>query len=139
MFAEYVEHASAPPNRSQTNYGLPDIQYEGFESNPFEEEPMSPNDSSFPTGIEQTPIFNLGRVGYTLPAPLVHMDSSSSLLTMAFSNNTLRQLNLNQPDAVPLITLTTKKSPSELTIYRIFMDPSGKHTLITTEQGDNFY
>ncbi|KIO30783.1 hypothetical protein M407DRAFT_14242 [Tulasnella calospora MUT 4182] len=139
MFDEYVEHASAPPGRSQANYGLPNVKYEGFEPNPFEEDPMSPNDSSFPAGISQPPIFELGRVQYTLPAPLVHMESSSYILTMAFSNNTLRQLNLRQPDAVASITLTTKKSPSELTIYRTFMDPTGKHTIITTEQGDNFY
>lgn len=67
------------------------------------------------------------------------MDVSANILSMALSNNSLRQLNLKQAKAIATITLTTKKSPAELSIYRIFMDPSGKHSLITTEQGDNFY
>lgn len=67
------------------------------------------------------------------------MAVSSNIIILALANNSLRQLNLRQPDAIATISLSTKKSATELTIYRVFLDPTGKHTIITTEQGDNFY
>ncbi|KAG8908085.1 hypothetical protein FRB99_000529 [Tulasnella sp. 403] len=141
MFDEYVEHASDPPARSQAAYGLPNVQYEGFESTPYDQGSVvdTPSDAAFAAGPALPSIFELGRVQYTLPAPLVSMVVSSNILIMAFVNNTLHQLNLRQPDAIATITLTTKKSLSELNIYRLFADPTGKHVIITTEQGDNFY
>lgn len=67
------------------------------------------------------------------------MAVSSNIILLGLANNSLRQLNLRQPDAIATITLSTKKSPSELSIYKVFLDPTGKHSIISTEQGDNFY
>ena len=31
------------------------------------------------------------------------------------------------------------RKPGEVKIYKIFFDPTGRHLLITTEQGENYY
>jgi hypothetical protein len=88
------------------------------------------------------PIFELGSVQHTLPAPLVHLTVASNLLTMALRSNVLQRIDLSpNASAITTITLPAKKStPADnLTVYKIFSDPTGKHLLITTEQGDNFY
>lgn len=56
---------------------------------------------------------------------------------MGLRTNTLLQLNLSQPDQIQTITLQSKKP--DISIYRIFHDPTGKHLLVTTEGGENFY
>jgi len=67
------------------------------------------------------------------------MTISSNVLVMALKSNILHQLNLAREDVIVTLTLPTKKTPAELSIYKVFVDPSGKHLLITTEQGENFY
>ncbi|KAG9017840.1 hypothetical protein FRB93_004651 [Tulasnella sp. JGI-2019a] len=141
MFDDYIERASEPQSRAQ--YGLPNVQYEGFEATSYDESDRmslrSPSEAAFPLGSILPPIFELGRVQYTLPSSLASMAVSSNIIMLALANNSLRQLNLRQPDAIATISLSTKKPVSELSIYRVFLDPTGKHTIITTEQGDNFY
>lgn len=55
---------------------------------------------------------------------------------MALYPNTLQQLSLQNEGNIANISLTKK---GEATIYKIFTDPTGKHTIITTQQGDNYY
>lgn len=57
---------------------------------------------------------------------------------MAFKSNTLQQLSLNVKDSGTISNISLNKK-GDFTIYKIFSDPSGKHVLITTLQGDNFY
>lgn len=95
----------------------------------FQDEPL----------VEAEPIFQLGRVQHTLPAPLVSLTVSSDILTMALRTNTLQQLNLADADSIINISLPRKSVAADLAIYKIFSDPTGKHLLITTEQGQNFY
>ncbi|KAG8844570.1 hypothetical protein FRB96_002999 [Tulasnella sp. 330] len=141
MFDEYIEHTSE--SQSRTQYGLPNVQYEGFETTSYDESDRlslrSPSSAVFPIEPALPPIFELGRVQYTLPSSLASMDVSSNIIMLALANNSLRQLNLRQPDAIATIALSTKKPAAELSIYKVFLDPTGKHTIITTEQGDNFY
>lgn len=58
---------------------------------------------------------------------------------MALRTNTLQQLNLADADSIINISLPRKSVAADLAIYKIFSDPTGKHLLITTEQGQNFY
>ncbi len=83
------------------------------------------------------PIFELGRVQFAFPAPLVSFAVSSDLLVMAFNNNLLVLIELSHADQVMKIPLPRK--PTEMTVFKLFMDPSGRHIIITSTQGENWY
>ena len=156
-----VEHASSVPGTSPPNRYLPQIQYEGFESTPHEDGIDVEDSSLVPfitrppsiyyihirytlqTAFDQPdyePIFQLGGVQHTLPAPLVHLAVSSNVLTMALKSNTLQQLSLkNDVDSDIHIANIGLSKKGDVTIYKIFTDPTGRHTIITTQQGENFY
>lgn len=88
-------------------------------------------------GAAAAPIFDLGRVQYAFPAPLVAFVVCSDMLAMALSNNVVVLIELSHSDQV--IKIQIPKKPSELTVHKIFMDPSGMHVIVTSTQGENFY
>ena len=101
-----------------------------------------PGGSAAPGDYE--PIFQVAGVQHTLPAPLVSLAVASNILTMALKSNTLQQLSLKDDGtsgSIANITLARKSSGKDdpTSIYKIFSDPSGRHTIITTLQGENFY
>lgn len=59
------------------------------------------------------------------------------MVAMGLSNNMLILIELAHPDQV--IKLQIPRKPSEMTIHKLFLDPSGRHLLITSHQGENFY
>lgn len=83
------------------------------------------------------PLFALERVQYTLPAPLVSLVVSSNTLVMGLSDNRLVMLELTREQYLSIIQIP-RKSP-EITIYKMFFDPSGRHLLVTTTQGETWY
>ncbi|CAG8549918.1 24581_t:CDS:10 [Cetraspora pellucida] len=72
-------------------------------------------------------IFTLDRVQFQPPAPMVAMAVSNEVLVMALESNHILRIDLQQAHNV------------EVKIYKVFFDPTGRHLLITTEQGENFY
>jgi hypothetical protein len=59
---------------------------------------------------------------------------------MALKSNTLQQLSLkNDVDSDINIANIGLAKKGDVTIYKIFTDPTGRHTIITTQQGENFY
>ena len=84
-----------------------------------------------------TPIFELGRVQYTLPAPLVSLVVASDVLAMGLSSNVVVLIELAHPDQV--IKIPIPRKPSEFSIYKLFMDPSGRHLVVTSLEGENWY
>ncbi|KAG9314254.1 hypothetical protein JVU11DRAFT_5042 [Chiua virens] len=140
MFDEFVEH-TAPSNHVHSS--LPHVQYEGFEPSPYDDQVAGPDhaasvdaqlQSSFPA---DAPVFDLGRVQYTLPAPLVSLAVSSDVLAMALSSNLIILIELSHAEQVLQIPIPRK--PTEMSIYKIFLDPSGRHLIITSYQGENWY
>jgi hypothetical protein len=55
---------------------------------------------------------------------------------MGLSSNTIVLIELSHPDQVIRIQIPHK---TEMTIHKLFMDPSGRHILITSTQGENWY
>lgn len=74
---------------------------------------------------------------YTIPAPLVSLTVSSDVVAMGLANNVLILIELARPDQI--IKLQIPRKPSEMTLYKVFLDPSGRHVLITSLQGENYY
>ena len=90
-------------------------------------------------GVDDTPkpLFSLERVQYTLPAPLVALVVSSNTLVMGLSDNRLVMLELTREQYLSIVQIHRK--PSEMTIYKMFFDPSGRHLLVTSTQGETWY
>lgn len=62
---------------------------------------------------------------------------SSDVLSMGLANNLIVQIELSRSEQVVKIPIPRK--PGEFTIYKLFLDPSGRHLLITSTQGENWY
>jgi hypothetical protein len=59
------------------------------------------------------------------------------MLTMGFSNNTIVLIELSRSDQIIKIQVPAK--PTDMTIYKLFIDPSGRHIVVTSTQGQNWY
>ncbi|KAG6841938.1 hypothetical protein C0991_005118 [Blastosporella zonata] len=140
MFDDYVEHSNGPAAPSTAVDPVSQLQYEGFESSPYEPRAEFEDVHSIRnvgSGTLHAPIFDIGRVQYDFPAPLVTCVVSSDMLAMGFSSNNLVLIELSHADQVVKIKIPRK--PTEMTMYKLFMDPSGRHIVITSIQGENWY
>jgi vacuolar protein sorting-associated protein 18 len=86
--------------------------------------------------VPEIPIFDLGRVQYAINAPLVSLVVCSDILVMGLSSNVLILIELAHPTQVLRIPIQSK---GEFTLYKLFMDPSGRHIIVTSQQGENWY
>lgn len=59
------------------------------------------------------------------------------MLAMGLSNNTVVLIELSREDQVLQIPIPRK--PTDFAIYKLFLDPSGRHLIITSLQGENWY
>lgn len=111
------------------------------------------------------PIFQLGRVQYAFSAPLALLTVSSNILTMCMYDYPspvrlaqgapmpplprIVRINLDDPEKtveaeIPLAPLPRARNapapdPSLMGPHKMFSDPTGKHLIITTRNGENFY
>jgi vacuolar protein sorting-associated protein 18 len=56
---------------------------------------------------------------------------------MGLSNNFILLIELSHPEQV--VRVPIQRKPSDFSIYKIFLDPSGRHILVTSTQGENWY
>ncbi|KAF8898884.1 Pep3/Vps18/deep orange family-domain-containing protein [Infundibulicybe gibba] len=139
MFDEYVEHAAG----TVTSNILPQLQYEGFEPSPYELDDARAefedirSEGNLDPAVATAPVFDLGRVQFAFPAPLVSFVVCSDMLAMGFASNMIVLIELSHSDQV--IKIEIPRGPKDMTIHKIFMDPSGRHIVITSIQGENWY
>ncbi|CAG8443951.1 10866_t:CDS:10 [Ambispora leptoticha] len=131
-FNEQSNEAITPSYGGVMNTFLLDT---GFETS----DPVMLETGFVSTGLaeDDSRIFTLDRVQFQFPAALVAMTVSNEVLIMALETNHILRIDLQQAHDVEDIEIP--KKPGEVKIYKIFLDPTGRHLLITTEQGENFY
>jgi len=56
---------------------------------------------------------------------------------MGLSNNFILLIELSHPEQVARVPIQRKSS--DFSIYKIFLDPSGRHIIVTSTQGENWY
>ncbi|KAJ1311737.1 hypothetical protein OPQ81_010207 [Rhizoctonia solani] len=147
MFDEYVEHSGRPGAATSPKARvLPQLHYEGFEPNTTAANGLG---SPIATRIDEQiginlkgtpddePVFKLAPVQYTPPAQITNLVVANNILIMCFNNNNLHRIDMAMQDYIGELSLG--KKPQEATVHKLFLDPSGKHLLITTTQGDNYY
>lgn len=88
-------------------------------------------------GQADVPIFALNYVQFQLPAPLVDMAVSNNILVMALETFRILRIDLDHSLEVEEIEITRKASDGK--ISKVFFDPTGRHLIITTDHGENFY
>ncbi|KAI0375319.1 hypothetical protein BV20DRAFT_1032567 [Pilatotrama ljubarskyi] len=140
MFDDYVEHPSAPgPDSAHPRGSLPTVQYEGFEPSPYDQDDNRADVFQDPTDVAPpaAPIFQLGEVQCPLSAPLVSLVVSSDSLFMGLANNLIIEIELSR--AEQFIRIQIPRKPNEFAIHKLFLDPSGRHLLVTSLQGENWY
>lgn len=151
-----VQHATSPELASNA-LPLPQLQYEGFEPSPYEADDTRAElqdvisvgnihelpsnyliytQEADPTTVN-APIFDLGRVQYVFPAPLISFVVCSDMLAMGLSSNMIVLIELSHSDQV--IKIQIPRKPADMTIHKLFMDPSGRHIVITSASGENWY
>lgn len=89
------------------------------------------------TEAPSVPIFELSRVQYAIPAPLVSLAVASDFLCMGLATNMIIMIELSRPDQVTKLNIQRKVS--EMTLHKLFLDPSGQHLIVTSTQGENWY
>ncbi|KAJ3721541.1 Pep3/Vps18/deep orange family-domain-containing protein [Lentinula raphanica] len=136
MFDEYVEHTNAA-SASHGNLQNRTLDYEGFEpAQPQEILDLDPQEA-LDAEPPQSPIFDLGQVQCAINAPLVSLVVCSDMLVMGLASNVLILIELAHATQVTRIQIPAK--PNEMTLHKLFMDPSGRHIIITSTQGQNWY
>ena len=56
---------------------------------------------------------------------------------MGLVNNTIVIIELSREEQV--IQIPIPKKPTEMTIHKLFLDPSGRHLIVSSLQGENWY
>ncbi|KAI7872143.1 Pep3/Vps18/deep orange family-domain-containing protein [Spinellus fusiger] len=136
-FIESSETVHAPSNvvsgdlfgTGQTGFGA---GFEGVDSVRLETGYVS---TGF--GHIELPIFALDYVQFQLPATLVDMAVSNDILVVALDTFRILRIDLEKPLEVEEIDIARK--PGDGKIVKIFFDPTGRHLVITTENGENYY
>lgn len=140
-FCTDVEHPTGNSGRQAAGLApLPQLHFEGFEPSPHHSDDIRAEvDDITETEehVSDAPVFDLGRVQYAFPAPLISFVVSSDMLAMGFASNSIVLIELSHADQV--IKVQIPRKPTEMTIHKLFMDPSGRHIIITSQQGENWY
>jgi len=82
------------------------------------------------------PIFSRQRINFDPMAPISHMCISNNLLIMGLKNNQLTRIDIDNQALTDEIEVSKS---AEDCIFNMFLDPSGRHLLVSMKSGDNFY
>lgn len=84
---------------------------------------------------QETPIFSKFRINYSPLYPITHLIVNNNHLVLAMSNKTLIRIDLLVPHEIEEIDLS--KYAPQAKLYKIFLDPTGHHMIISIVSGDN--
>ncbi|EIE75688.1 hypothetical protein RO3G_00392 [Rhizopus delemar RA 99-880] len=136
LLDDYMESSEAAHGTQTIQFGadafISSNGFDGLESVRLETGYVS-------TGFGQIeePIFGLDYVQFQMPAKLIDMAVSNNILIVALESSRLLKVDLDNPLEVEEIEITRKQSDGK--ISKIFFDPTGRHLIITTDHGENYY
>ncbi|KAI9279805.1 Pep3/Vps18/deep orange family-domain-containing protein [Sporodiniella umbellata] len=128
---------------SEAAHGTPTIQFGAdafISNNGFDGlENVRVDTGYVSTGFGQIeePIFGLDYVQFQMSAKLIDMAVSNNILIVALESSRLLKVDLDNPLEVEEIEIARKQSDGK--ISKIFFDPTGRHLIITTDHGENYY
>ncbi|KAL7317653.1 tethering complex subunit [Mucor circinelloides] len=83
------------------------------------------------------PLFSLQYVQFQLPATLVYMTVENNILAAVLDNFRILRIDLDNPLEVDVVEISRKPSSNRVT--QLFLDPTGRHIIVTTDSGENYY
>ncbi|KAG0051168.1 hypothetical protein BGZ83_004029 [Gryganskiella cystojenkinii] len=86
---------------------------------------------------DDQPLFFLSPVVYPPPNRISAMTVSNNIMFMALESMRLLRIDLDKPAEVEDIEIPRRAQEGR--IYKMFFDPTGRHLIMTTESGDNYY
>ncbi|KAI9005046.1 vacuolar protein sorting protein 18 [Hyaloraphidium curvatum] len=87
--------------------------------------------------LEEAPVFALDRVQFAFPDGITGGRVSNGILALLYGGNRLLRINLEEASAVEDIELFPRKAGDVAS--KVFLDPRGRHIIVTTSQGNNYY
>ncbi|GAA5992074.1 hypothetical protein JCM10908_000728 [Rhodotorula pacifica] len=111
----------------------------------------------------ETPIFSLGQVQFTLPSALFSLSCANNVLVLAVTGSApskssapasptshpqIIRIDLAQPTEVETIDIPLAQpqghgrntpTPTPPSLHKVHVDPSGRHVIVSTSSGENFY
>lgn len=85
---------------------------------------------------DEIPIFNKQRINFDPPDPIVQMCVCNSHLVMGMSTNIVLRIDLEHPECPDEVELVKS---AEDAISGMYLDPSGRHLIVSMTSGENFY
>ncbi|GAA5826993.1 hypothetical protein JCM11251_002198 [Rhodosporidiobolus azoricus] len=154
---------AAPPGGGGAGTGAQRIPVQGFEDGAV----YQPGHSELQDDQPQSPIFTLGQVQFTLPSALFALSCTNNVLLLACTGQPppsshssssrnppaalppqLIRIDLDSPTEVETISLPILSSQSTSSrdapppppkLHSLHVDPLGRHALVSTSLGENFY
>lgn len=123
LFEQYNEATARSSNNSFTS---------GLQQPTARSAPISSGYVTAPIE-EDVKIFTRQKINFTPPRAITHMVASNNMLMIAMADKTLLRINRDQPDQRNEIRFNEEK------IYKMFLDPSGQHLIVSTEAQDVLY
>ena len=100
-------------------------------------------------------MFSLQHVQFQLPATLVSMAVENNILAAVLDNFRMLRIDLDNPLEVDgmgrlikqlradtymlFLVVDIARKPSASRVRHLFLDPTGRHIIVTTDTGDNYY
>ncbi|KAJ2792463.1 tethering complex subunit [Coemansia linderi] len=86
---------------------------------------------------EDAPIFSLDTVQFQVPNKIISLSVSNDILVLVIEGAKVLRIKLQE--AHNIVEADIPLSPSSLRACSAFLDPTGRHLLLSTPQGENFY
>ncbi|KAM3584072.1 tethering complex subunit [Umbelopsis sp. WA50703] len=112
----------------------------GLYSNDYSNDDMVRMETGFvSTGLNETDnrIFILDRVQLAVSAPIVVVTVSNDTLVLILETFQILRIDLQKEDQIEYIDIPRK--PTDGLVTDAFFDPTGRHLIITTDRGENYY
>lgn len=83
----------------------------------------------------EEPIFNRVKINYKPSATITHLCAGNNILVVALSTNNLARIEIDSQSTLEI------ELPSPVTdrIHQIFLDPTGRHLIVSLISQDNYY
>lgn len=99
------------------------------------QEPIGPGfiDARLDTDV---PIFCKKKVNFKPPDPITHLAVCNNFLVISMTSNILLRLDLEHPETPDEVELPRAVEDK---VYQIFLDPTGRHLIVSMESTENYY
>ncbi|KAJ2355403.1 tethering complex subunit [Coemansia sp. RSA 2618] len=86
---------------------------------------------------EDAPVFSLDTVQFQVPNKIISLAVSNDILVLVIEGAKILRIKLQE--AHNIVEASVPVNPTSLRACNVFLDPSGRHLLLSTPQGESFY